>query len=236
MMPRVLALILMALLVVSVARAASGDVLLLSSSEDGVVLRYVADEVDVRSVSASGADYVSVLLPGSEPLGVPGAPDLPVVRVIVGVPECDGIDMSVSTGPETAYDGVRVIPSPSVVPVGEGEVSDYRFVEGEQYRQRGLWPSGAAAMGPPGMLATQRVVEIEIHPCLFDPVANGLTLYASVDVSLSFRGVRASGGLRADSPRREKLFETALLNYESARAWRVSPASRTTVRDARALS
>jgi hypothetical protein len=206
--------------------ASARGVELLSSSEDGVVVRYEPGEADVRSISASGVDYVSVLLPDSESLGIPGAPDLPVVRITVGVPDCEGIDMAVSTGPETPYDGVRVIPSPSVMPVDEGAISDYRFVEGEQYRQQGPWPYGAAAMQGPGVLATQRVVEIELRPCRFDPASSRLTVYDSIEVTLSFRGVRAAGGVRADSPRRERMLDAALLNYASAKAWRVSPAGR----------
>ncbi len=225
-------LLLSALCAVPAALAAVGGVELLSSSEDGVVVRYVPGTPLVRSASAAGAEYVSVLLPGTEPLGVPGAPDLPVVRIIVGVPDCDGIDMAVSTGPERPYDGVRVIPSPSVVPVEAGVISDYRLVEGEQYREAGPWPAGAASMSVPGALATQRIVEIEFHPCRFDPATSRLTLYASIDVSLSFRGAREGPGVvRTDPPRRERMLEAALLNYESARAWRASPAGRVAARD-----
>lgn len=227
MMRLVLVLLLTALSAAPAAQAAARGVELLSSSEDRVVVRYEPGEADVRSLSASGIEYVSVLLPGTEPLGIPGAPDLPVVRIVIAVPDCEAVDMAVSTGPETPYDGVRVIPSPSVVPVEEGAISDYRFIEGEQYRQRGLWPSGAAAMQGPGALATQRVVEIELHPCRVDPAASTLTVYASIEVTLSFRGVRESSGVRADYPRRERMLKAAVLNYESGRAWRMS-------RDARA--
>jgi hypothetical protein len=88
----------------------------------------------------------------------------------------------------------------------------------------------------PGTLATQRVVEIEFHPCRFDPAANILTLYASIEVTLSFRGVREPRGARADLPRRERMLKTALLNYESARAWRETPAGRTGPRDGDSFS
>jgi len=212
------------LVVICAAQAALGGrgaVELVSSSPERVVVRCEVGEPVVRTLSIPQGDYVTVSIPGAEPLGIPGAPDLPMFRATVGIPDCDAVDMTISTTPGAPLRDVWVAPSPTVLPGEDGALSDYRYVEGEQYRAAGVWPPGAAAMGTPGTLGTQRVVEILLHPCQVDPQARALLVHSSIEVTLTFRGVRGPSAPRPDAPRRERMLETVLLNYESARQWRV---------------
>jgi hypothetical protein len=194
---------------------------LVSSSADRVVLRFEPGRAEVSPLSLPGGEFVTVLVGGCDPLGVPGGPDLPAARALVGVPDCDGVDLSISTGPPRIFAGVRVVPSPSVVPVPEGAVSGSRFIEGEPYRRAGAWPAGVATVSAPGMLGAQRVVEVEVHPCQFDASAGALTVHSSIVVTLTFRGARESGRVVEEPARREAMLRAALLNYDGARAWRV---------------
>ena len=196
------------------------DVEVVSSTSDAVVLLYEPPGASLRAVTAAGREYVSVSVPGTELLGIPGAPELPVVRVTVAIPDCDGVDLAVSTGSVTRHDGVRVIPSPSAISSGREALSDTRFVEGAQYASAGLWPPGAAAMQGPGFVADQRVVDVVLHPCQVDAAAGAVVVNGSIRVTLSFRGVREHRDARPGSPRSERMLRTVLANYEDGKAWR----------------
>lgn len=208
----------------SVATVPAGEsaVKLVSSSAAGVVLRYEAQEPSIGTIDVAGREYTTVGVDGCEPMGMMAAPDLPVTRVRIAVPDCEGIDVGISTHTGRTVGGVRVVPSPSYIS-GEGEpgeLSRHIYREGSVYASDALWPEDAARVFGPTWMATQRIVEVEFHPARVNPVLETLLYHDLIEVTLSFRGVRAAAEPFRDSPLREKLFRSMLLNYESGRGWR----------------
>jgi hypothetical protein len=209
---------LTAVLVVSGAAATGPE--LVSSDDGGLVVLYEAGRVVTTRVSLGGRDYTRVALEGAEVGGEPGDPELPVARMTVAVPDCDAIDVVVSTSGTTSRSGVRVLPALSLVRVGAGEVSSYARTEGDRYSTVGPWPAAAATVSEPRWLWGQRFVTIEFNPCQYDPSGGTLVSHAAVEVRLGFSGVRAASSPRRLSGRQEDLLESLLPNYETARAWR----------------
>ena len=212
---------LVAVLLFTGALAAGPSVV--SSSEEGIVVVYRPGAVAHSRVAIGGGEYTILHVEGADAMGVPGAPDVPVVRLALAVPDCRDIELTVSTSGGSTRQGVRVLPALTTVEVGEGEVSRYEYVEGEPYTREGLWPRAAASMTEPRWLSRQRVVHIELHPCQVDPVRGTLVSYDTVEVSLTFHGVRSHTPPRGTSERWERLYRSVLANYESGRAWRTNP-------------
>ncbi len=185
-----------------------------------MVLRYVPGDLVTRSVELDGRQYVELSMSGADRLSVPGFPDLPVVRVVVAVPDCERVVSTVGTGGTARKRALPVLPAASIVPGAEGEVSSYAFVEGDVYSTEGRWPDRAAAVTDPRWTTTQRTVAVEFYPCQVDPGSGTLFSHESIEVSLSFLGVRDNGPQRADLPRRESLLRSVLLNYEDGKQWR----------------
>jgi hypothetical protein len=65
------------------------------------------------SVSLAGRDYQKLLLPDAQPLARPGAPDIPVYRRIVALPDCDSVSVEVYVDSVSVMSGVRVVPYPN---------------------------------------------------------------------------------------------------------------------------
>ncbi|MFH1864861.1 MAG: type IX secretion system sortase PorU, partial [Candidatus Eisenbacteria bacterium] len=212
---------LVAVLLISGALA-TGPVVV-SSSEEGIVLTYTPGSVAQRQVMIGDSAYAALEIEGADAMGVPGAPDVPVVRLTLAVPDCRDMELTVSTSGRSTVRGVRVIPALTTVEVEEGEVSKYEYAEGDQYARGGLWPPSAASMTEPRWLSRQRVVHVELHPCQVDPVEGTLVSHETIEVRLSFRGVRSGRPLRGTSERWERLYRSVLANYESGRAWRTLP-------------
>ncbi len=194
-----------------------------SSSDDGIVVVYRPGAVTHRRVTIGGREYTTLYIEGADAMGVPGAPDVPVVRLTLAVPDCRDIELAVSASGGSARQGVRVLPALTTVEVEDGEVSRYEYVEGEPYAREGLWPRAAASMTEPRWLSRQRVVHIEFHPCQVDPVRGTLVSHDAIEISLTFHGVRAGVPPRRTSERWERLYRSVLANYQSGRAWRTRP-------------
>ncbi|MCD4691073.1 hypothetical protein K8S17_06380, partial [bacterium] len=199
---------------------------LVASSENGVTVTLSAGEPMIQTVEFDGVEYSVVSIPGTRLTGEPGAPELPCVRAVVGVPLCDAVELEVTTGGTHRLSGVRVIPAPGLEAGREGELSGYPRNEGAVYSSSEIWPAGAARVTGPRWLGPQRTVTVEFYPCRYAPDTGELIIHESVDVTLRFRGVRVErGGPRQGSvasPRQERMLETVLLNSESARGWRRS--------------
>lgn len=218
-----IALLATALLGGASSLTAGSPVELVSSNEAGVTLRYRPGPVTLEGVLIDGADYARVHVPRADRLGVEGAPALPVVRARVAVPYCDRVELAVSTAGTRARPDVRVAPAPSIVEVRDGEISDYEYREGGVYDADGPWPRAAAVAFGPTWLATQRTMVIEFYPCQADPQSGTLLTHDTIEVSLSFHGLRPTESVRGTRPRRENLLDLAVLNAGSARSWRGRP-------------
>jgi hypothetical protein len=202
---------------------AGSPVELVSSNDAGVTLRYRASPAALEEVWIDGVEYTRVVVPRAGRLGVEGAPELPVVRARVAVPYCERVDVRTSTSGTNVVRGVRVVPAPSIVGAPAGGVSSYERREGGAYEAGGLWPEAAAAAFGPSWLSTQRTMVVEFYPCQADPSTGSLLTHDVVEVSLSFHGVEAVEPVRRARPRRDVLLDLAVLNAESAEAWRGRP-------------
>jgi hypothetical protein len=179
---------LVAVLLISGATAAGPSVV--SSGDDGIVVSYTPGDVELRPVAVGDVSYTAVHVEGADWTGVPGFPDLPVVRMTLAVPDCREVSLSVSTRGGSTSRGVRVLPALAVAEAGEGEISEYEYVEGDGYARAGLWPASAATVSEPRMLSRQRVVHLELYPCRTDPATGELVTHDEIEVTLSFTGVR----------------------------------------------
>jgi hypothetical protein len=205
--------------------AVPASVTLVESNETGITLVCEPGEPILTALTIDDRDYVSIALPHSQFLAVPGGPDLPCIRVMLAVPDCETVELQLTTGGTESTEGVRVAPAPSSVRVPAGELSRYERQEGSVYEISGLWPPTAASFEGPKWFATQRVVVLEFHPVQFDPARNTLISQERIQARLTFSGLKRGavsedGGPLRDAARRENMFRVSLLNYESGRAWR----------------
>jgi len=217
---RVCAVVFAVLTAALVGLADGATVELVSSDESAVVLRCIAEEPAIGSHEVAGRAYSLVGLEGADQLGIQGAPNLPVLRARVAVPECFRVTPSIRIEGGGRIDVVRPAPEPTVLDVPDGEPSTSRIVEGEVYDERGVWPQKAATVWGPRSLATQRVVEVEFTPCRYDRDTGALIWHGVIELTLSFEGVRSTPSPRRDLDRRERMLRSALLNYDSSRSWR----------------
>ncbi len=220
------AALLTVIVAVTLATAATASALtpeLVSSDESGIRLTLAAGDPTVSTFVVDGVEYSIIALPGAGTTGEPGMPELPCVRAVLGVPDCEAVELDVTAAGTRRTGGIRVIPAPGVVDVGEEELSRYSRVESSLYASSGIWPERPARVSAPRWLGPQRTVTVELYPCRFEASTGELLIHETLDVVLRFRGVRPSRGEAGTRTRvrqsRERQLDATLLNAESARPW-----------------
>ncbi|HDQ98953.1 MAG TPA: hypothetical protein ENN51_01510, partial [candidate division WOR-3 bacterium] len=163
------------LLAAVVCPVATGPLSVLRSDGSGVVVRY---EVGVPQLVESGSGTVRVELPDAEYPAAPGARDLPVKVVRVGLPQAGGFRTVVRPGPTRVLDGVE--PSVAVAVSREAEFRPRRLPS------RGGQGEGLLEVGPVEELRGIRFVELTLHPCRFDEAERRLVVHEWLEFELVF--------------------------------------------------
>ena len=211
---------------------------LLSSTAGGVTF-----EIDVPwqslSVEAAEGGYVRVALPGWTTTSQAGAPALPALVQAVGVPFGAAVEIAVTAGrAHTQVLAAPVQPAPTLkasaplppegdgaAPLASGRLPTIDFAVEESSTLYGAaepYPGSLAKVASDGVIRQQRVAGIAAYPVQYNPSTRELTVYETVRVVVAFGEPTSTAGRPpvAESPAYEGLFRGALLNYETARAWR----------------
>ena len=243
-LPAVLVFILAVSAVVPVTASSQADlgnalrregVILLGSDAQGISLElntpaYQSAEATAASIACrniSVSDYVQ-----SED---PGRPQLPVKVVLLGVPPGAELALDTFTVQTTrTADALPICPAaPSGVERDEtGEVRQVAHAavaDPAVYAADRFYPAAPVRLVDLGLMRSQRIVRLEITPFQVNPVTGELLHHQQVRVSVRFRGAAQNTGNTVAEPSDfEAAFQQTLLNYDSARAWRVAEASAAT--------
>jgi hypothetical protein len=161
--------------------------------------------------------------PGAIHQAPPGAPDLPTVVRMVGLPP-DGVARARVLSVETSAQPIAdLAPAPEPVPDADepGVARERRtaLVAGEG---EGPW----AELGQPVSLRGRRFAHLVLHPFRYSPARRELTTASRLVVRVEFEGGEA---VRSAPPRTdtwERWLDEAVLNAEAARGWMVAPPAR----------
>ncbi|HDQ45769.1 MAG TPA: type IX secretion system sortase PorU [bacterium] len=214
--------LLMGMIALQIQGAGQGGLTLISSTTDGCEFLFEPENFRMTPIDLDGTPYVRVDFEEASLEGDPGAPQIPVRVVVIGLPPEGGADIRVLTAPPVPHTDARILPSPDVRRYEGMPVQVYE--EGEAYRSAELLPGKSWATDAPEIWGSQRILRIRLYPVQFDPASNRILRSPRMSVRIRF-----DQGGRAGTPRppaaNEALYRTSVLNYETARAWRLPPAS-----------
>ncbi len=214
-----------------------GEVRLVESNSQRVVLEVAAPALVKQSRNINGATYVELNVAGWGRLDVPGKPQLPMSGVLLAVPQQAKINVRVTqdkTRSETLNHPVLPAPrsrtiqnSPEELPqfVGFDYVPDAAV-----YSRSSLYPADLVSTTPPAMWRSQRYVRLQFHPFQYNPVTRELKTHTKlrieVDFGLGSGAAPESVGSPVNEGGFEQVFKQSVLNYETGRGWR-APQKRT---------
>ncbi len=213
------------LILASAARGARGlpeGVSVVATSGDGVTVRVVAGLPETFVDQQSGR--VLIMPPkGWASTWRPGWPELPIVRLHVGIPS--GADVHVETAVlsrERMSGIVRAVPS-----YRDGSETPQPWEDPAFYRRAQPYPSEWAAVEEVGWLREQRVAAVVVQPYRQMP-GGVLDVASEILVTVSFTGGERVSQVHGPSAF-EAIYRSVLLNYEQASAWRGPPPPKSAV-------
>jgi hypothetical protein len=203
---------------------------LVTSSTAGVRLSWRSPGYTVRiDESLEGAATQVIELPGVSQASQPGKPQLPVVTALVGVPAQADVQLVIRSQESQRLSGVyRLAPAASPAPLRESLTPGEWTTSFEPgvHLSEAVYPPQPAAVEADAWLRDQRVVRVALYPFQYQPGTGELEWLTRMEIELRFDGAESdqrwtapvSVGGAADPF--EAVLRGALINYESARAWR----------------
>ena len=203
------------------ASAEPVQIQLVSSDSEGVVLEITAGPIEILAAGAPAVGYDRVGIPGAGANRAIGAPRVPVVGTLVGLPAGAKAEVEVlETDVGAVYGGISLEPVPR--PVAE-EVDGFprpalRFqIDTEIYAQDADYPPVLAELGERARLRDQDVVPIQVYPVQYNPALGILRHHARIRLRIRFvqpLGAQAAARpVRASSPHFERMLERLVINH-----------------------
>ena len=211
---------------------AEGEVEVLQSSASELLLTVNAPRFElVQAASLSGP--CQILHSPDWPSGGPaGQPELPARGLLVGLPVQGEPSVRVETAlVSRVIEGVELCPAESWSADGGepgqlAELQPTRARVGQAYAANRDYPGSLAEIASSGMLRSQRVGKLGLHPFQYNPLSKRLTVYGSLRVRVAFNASPALSLASApDEGPYEAILQESLLNYAEARSWRTAPAA-----------
>jgi len=197
------------------------------------------DDLVIGATKADGKAFTTVELAGFANTSMEGAPQLPVLTEVLGVPFDSDVKLTITPGRKhTKKIEAPVLPvitetiEPNLNQLAAGELRNVptqylTAMDPQFYVGAEAYPLTLGEISNDTVMRSQRLVSIALYPVQYDPNTNELTLVESLTVEVEFVGslveIQAAGYV--ESAVYEELFENNLLNYEQAKTWRLNPAS-----------
>ncbi|MBI1926199.1 hypothetical protein HYR99_18350 [Candidatus Poribacteria bacterium] len=236
-----------------------------SSDQNGITVEFALPELVVSTEEHNGVRYQAVSYAESGFTTEAGNPRIPVSRLMLGVPVDVNFHVEVISATSETRLGYRLPPTPYRVPQttrdllypragGATNSEDFQTLvdewreDGDAYQKAAsYYPQLLAQIVYEGIIRSQRVVYLELHPIQYQAGSRSLKVYPRMVVRVHFTtpsrppipprggvggevgGRSFSGSLTGSAPslsgiepdRFEWLFQSALLNYDDAKRWRV---------------
>jgi len=159
----------------------------LGTDGEGILVEFNLQSLGVESCpTAEFSDASSFSIPMGCRLAVPGAPDLPVIRKMVRIPETGGIRLEI-VSEETAPLGIYSVAPFQGYPLRDGSVADYRIDE-SVYGSPSLYPESPVTLESVEILRDLRVAWVTFNPVRVNPVTGETVVTTSVTVRLVNEG------------------------------------------------
>lgn len=192
-------------------------------------------QLQLQPVKKADTDYVEVSLPGWPLTAKSGAPSLPFLSQLFGVPFDVELDIKVEPGSRHIFN----LPEP-ILPTaaqhytysfpGETLADPSSLLNAESvlepdpiiYNSPKVYPGLLAEIANDGSLRQQRVVGLSIYPFQYHPTLNQVTVYESMRIQILFKGNLKvqSRSIFPEAEPFESFLEESLINYQQAKHWR----------------
>ncbi|MCK5065543.1 MAG: hypothetical protein KAQ97_09680, partial [Candidatus Fermentibacteraceae bacterium] len=155
---------------------------------EGILVEFTLPALTEESLSLPGFHDGSLLRVPGEGIGMPcGAPDLPVIRRMVLVPNTGDISVEIVSSVSSPL-GIFSIPPFQPYPTRSGDVPPFKINNGI-YSNSTLYPSRSVVVESTGILRDIRIAWVSYYPVQYNPVTGETIITTNVTVRLIADGI-----------------------------------------------
>lgn len=205
-----------------------GGVRLLASDANGLTLEVATPSYTLVQTEGSFGSCQQLEVAGYTQKGVAGAPLLPAVNTVIGLPPGVPFTYTVTALDSTILpEAIHLCPAPT--PVAESSADgSLRYVEQptsadlQIYGQRAFYPPTLVTGVDLGFLRSQRLAQLTISPFQINPVDGQVLYHRRLQVHVAFAAIAGQSEPVVEDDLLETTFAATLLNYSSAQSWRTA--------------
>jgi len=157
-------------------------------------------------VTAMDRDWTALALPGAALRLERGAPELPVVRASVALPDFGAPVLRVLEVTYDEFSGIDLLPSKGSIS-REIDPAEVAYELGAVYGQDRWYPAEPIELGEPYILRDTRGVVVSVNAFQYNPVRRTLRVLRSASIEIATGSVRGHNELSARCPVRSAEFE-----------------------------
>ncbi|OQX79496.1 MAG: hypothetical protein B6D64_04815 [Bacteroidetes bacterium 4484_276] len=143
-----------------------------------------------NDLTAEGETFQRTEIPGAGKASETGEPELPYIRQLIAIPECDDVILTVNITGQVDFNNYNIYPAPDYEEVQDPNGGVYLqevFSKDETvYAQNTYLPGTDAEIVSTGYLRGQKYAEVYLYPVQFNPVTQQIDVYTHYQVSLTF--------------------------------------------------
>lgn len=147
-----------------------------------------------------------------------GEPELPYIRQLIAIPECDNVSLSVNITGQTSYNNYNIYPAPDYIEVQNPDSTVYMqevYTKNTAvYAQNTYLPGINSEIASTGYIRGQKYAEIFIYPLQFNPVTQHINVYTNYQLTLSF--TNPASAVNVNTGIFNNIACNTLLNYTSS--------------------
>jgi hypothetical protein len=204
------------------------SVKLINSDANGVTVEFGLSGLEIKNKEFNNTNYQLISYKDCSFTSETGKPKLPVSQIFLGVPPSVSVSVSIVDSTYSDVFGYIPVPVPEITQHTSPDSLDYLAedfaIDNDSYRQNKLYPAQNANLVYEGNVRHQRVVVLELSPIQYNPALKMLRKYTKLVVRVNFSGnnLTPSKTYKDRDVEFENTYKSLVLNYESAKNWRVA--------------
>ena len=167
------------------------------------------------NISENGTVYQRVTIPDWFVLEEIGKPEIPVIRLLVAIPECDSATLTDNVFNEMTFDNYHIYPAPDYEEVQNPDGSVYLaevFTKNDSaYNTDQFFPEVTAEIKEIAYIRDQKIAEVWIYPVQFNPVTHQIRANTYYEIELNF--VNPTSSVNVNTGIFSNVCQNTLLNY-----------------------
>ncbi|MCK4407374.1 MAG: T9SS type A sorting domain-containing protein [Bacteroidales bacterium] len=171
-----------------------------------------------ENITEQGTTYQRINIPGSGKTVNTGEPEMPVIRQLIAIPECDDVTLTISATGQMTMNNYYIYPVPELVEVQNPDstvfLAEQFYIDQTAYNTNQNYPPVNAEIKSFGYLRDQKYAEVYIYPVQFNPVTQQLQITTNYELTLDF--INPSTAVNVNTGIFNNVATNAMLNYVSS--------------------